>query len=717
MKKLMPINQRLNRIMILIVSFSFIVTSVITSFIQISEKNSSFQQIMTGQVRLANSVVDYYISQYSDSLNNIIKLLKKNSNLLLIEQYLDIKNLDISFYVIDEKGNVVHTNKRFLESFKGLDFGHMLHVKSKSQVSKVFQSILTHTPVISIKQSINDKLKIYFEVDLQKIIPAMLHFEVGKIFKRQQMFILSDSGVVVYHPDRSLIRSRFNLGFELKHLKKWWNSKLVTYEYNNLNFIAYNEITSSDINWRIFYSLPHDIIRITILNSLVESIVIVFFIFLFVYLSLIVAVNKYFSRSVREIVNELGHYDPNKNEGKLLIENHSGILEFSTIIESINSFAEQVITFNKKLRLKDERTELLLNSMEESVYVLDHNGICNFCNNSFVLMLGYDRNEILGHKINHIIHQSSQYSNIDDDQILKSCFVKQNVHDQNQSLIKKNGEMLPVEFWAHPLILENKVKGAIVTFVDITDRKRDQEKLVDLNKSLESRVEKRTLQLQESNQELESFAYAVSHDLRAPLRGISGFSQILFEEYGDKFDDEGNDYIKRIRLGCLKMSSLVDELLKLSRLTRQNINIETFNLIDIVKDLKSDFHSPDENKIIQFIFPEKLFIEADIGLMKVVMTNLVNNSWKFSKNTKQSFIEIGVVEKNGEKIIFVKDNGIGFNNKLIDRLFQPFSKMHGDRFEGQGIGLATVKRVINRHGGKIWADGEKDIGATFYFKI
>ena len=237
--------------------------------------------------------------------------------------------------------------------------------------------------------------------------------------------------------------------------------------------------------------------------------------------------------------------------------------------------------------------------------------------------------------------------------------------------------------------------------------------------SLEHRVEQRTLELAAANKELEAFSYSVSHDLRAPLRSIDGFSQALVEDYGATLDGVAIDYLQRIRNNAQHMGKLIEALLQLSRLTRDEIVVERVNLSIIAREIATRLHEVEPDKDVVFEVQEGLVVSADERMMRVLMENLLSNAWKYTGKREHARIEFGLAEKSesGDSY-YVRDNGVGFDMRQADKLFRPFKRLHSDReFVGDGIGLASVQRVIQRHGGKIWAEATVGEGATFYFTV
>jgi light-regulated signal transduction histidine kinase (bacteriophytochrome) len=240
-----------------------------------------------------------------------------------------------------------------------------------------------------------------------------------------------------------------------------------------------------------------------------------------------------------------------------------------------------------------------------------------------------------------------------------------------------------------------------------------------LNEELEQHVDERTAQLAAANRELESFSYSVSHDLRAPLRAIDGFSQALLEDYGDSLDAQGQDYLQRIRGATQRMSELIDALLGLSRVTRAELQRESIDLSAMAEAVAAELRLRDPTRPVDFDIVPTLTATGDVRLLRVVMENLLGNAWKFTAKQAQARIEFGVqTEPDGAPAFFVRDNGAGFDTTYVDKLFGAFQRLHRvSEFPGTGIGLATVQRIIHRHGGRVWAEGEVGQGATFYFTL
>ena len=252
-----------------------------------------------------------------------------------------------------------------------------------------------------------------------------------------------------------------------------------------------------------------------------------------------------------------------------------------------------------------------------------------------------------------------------------------------------------------------KERIILLAIDDITEKKK-----------LERDVVKARDVAEASNKELEAFSYSVSHDLRAPLRGIDGFSEALLDDYRDKLDATGKNYLERIRAGTQRMGSLIDDMLKLSRVSRAELKRESIDLSEMVQAILLTVRQNNPARDVKVSIQKDIIIDGDRHLLEIALTNLIDNAWKFTGKTKNARIEFGTLLKDGKPVIFIRDNGVGFDMAYVDKLFGAFQRLHKiAEFPGTGIGLATVKRIITRHGGEVWAEGEIDKGATFYFTL
>jgi light-regulated signal transduction histidine kinase (bacteriophytochrome) len=249
---------------------------------------------------------------------------------------------------------------------------------------------------------------------------------------------------------------------------------------------------------------------------------------------------------------------------------------------------------------------------------------------------------------------------------------------------------------------------------NITERKEAEARIKGLNEALARRV----AELDALNRELEAFSYSVSHDLRAPLRGADGFSQALLEEYAGVLDERGQDYLRRIRAATRQMGQLIDDLLDLARVTRRELRREAVDLSELARTIVIQLQQTDPARRAQFLIADGLTASGDAHLLKLALENLLGNAWKFTSKRPEARIEFGCITRDAQPVYYVRDNGVGFDMAYSAKLFGAFQRLHRAReFPGTGIGLATVHRIVTRHGGRIWAEAHVEQGATFYFTL
>ncbi len=281
----------------------------------------------------------------------------------------------------------------------------------------------------------------------------------------------------------------------------------------------------------------------------------------------------------------------------------------------------------------------------------------------------------------------------------------------------KSGNVLYCE-WHNSALLDDQ--GRLVSVMslvhDITDRVRAQEKIRQLNRSLEDMVRERTRKLELANKELETFAYTVSHDLRAPLRSIDGFSRTLMDQYQDQLDERGIGFLKRVRNASQRMGLLIDDILALSRISRIELNVEQVDLSSLSREILQSLQEKEPEREATVDVDENMVVTGDARMIRIMMQNLLDNAWKYTSRRDHTRIEVGSRKENGNTIIYVQDNGVGFPMKYLEKLFLPFQRLHAqDDFPGTGVGLATVQRIIHRHAGAIWAKSDENEGAVFSF--
>lgn len=356
----------------------------------------------------------------------------------------------------------------------------------------------------------------------------------------------------------------------------------------------------------------------------------------------------------------------------------------------------------------------LLESAPDGIIVVDRAGVIQLVNSQTEKMFGYVRAEMIGHPIEVLVPKRFRKKHVSH---RNGYYVEHPVRPMGIGLdlfgMRKNGSEFPIEISLSPLDSEEDLL-VIAAIRDITERKRAEADVQKLNQDLRQRA----AQLEAANQELEAFSYSVSHDLRAPLRGIDGFSQILLEDYSDKIPAEGRAYLERVRAAAQRMGRLIDDLLNLARVTRSPLQPTLINLSEMAEDIAGTLREDSPERNITFTITPDLRINGDPSLMHIALENLLGNAWKFTAKKEQALIEFGQQNTVEERTFFVRDNGTGFDMAYVNKLFGVFQRLHSTaEFPGTGVGLATVRRIIKMHGGSIWAEGEEGRGATFYFRL
>jgi two-component system, chemotaxis family, CheB/CheR fusion protein len=425
-----------------------------------------------------------------------------------------------------------------------------------------------------------------------------------------------------------------------------------------------------------------------------------------------------FPKPLREIKQEL--VQNGKWKGELTHTRRDGVKLISssvwTTFQAKKDHPVQIIEANTDIsELKKAEQDLqqtrdyldnLLNYANAPIVVWNPDLEITRFNRAFERLTGRDAREILGKKLEILFPNDSRQASM--------VLIKKTKQGERWEVVEipiqhVDGSISTV-LWNSATLLDADGKTPVATIAqgqDITERKKAEE---DLNKY--------TADLELANKELESFSYSVSHDLRAPLRGIDGFSEALAEDYKDKLDKEGQGYIDHIRSSAQLMSQLIDDMLKLSRVSRAEMKPVNVNLSDIVRSISEELKRSQPDRNAEFLISQDINAVGDKPLLDALMRNLLENSWKFTRKNQRTLIEFGLIHKDGVPVYYVKDNGIGFDMAYADKLFKPFSRLHNQKdYSGSGIGLANVYRIIRRHNGRIWAESVPYKGATFYFTL
>ncbi len=399
------------------------------------------------------------------------------------------------------------------------------------------------------------------------------------------------------------------------------------------------------------------------------------------------------------------------------IDNTQQAIEILQIFSTRAAGELERIESERQLFETKQRLSLHIENTPLGVLELNTDFVFTTWNPAASRIFGFSEAEAIGKKPTDLIIHESFLPFVDE--IWQDLLKQRGGFRSTNKNITKSGEIIICDWYNTPLVDDDGQIIGIASLVDdVTERINAQKELEQHRDRLEQLVEARTSQINEVNKELESFSYAVSHDLRAPLRAIDGFSAALIEDYDQVLDDNAQDYLARIRRNASYMSTLIDALLMLSRLGREKLTFKPTALHDIVSEIVSKYQQNHPEKNIEFRINDVPLTSCDRHMMSVALTNLLSNACKYSEKQKQPTVEFGAKNEDGTIVYYVRDNGAGFDMQFADKLFVAFQRLHSAReYEGTGIGLATVKRIISRHGGRIWAEAEKGKGATFFFTL
>ncbi|HZQ25797.1 MAG TPA: ATP-binding protein [Terriglobales bacterium] len=363
------------------------------------------------------------------------------------------------------------------------------------------------------------------------------------------------------------------------------------------------------------------------------------------------------------------------------------------------------------LQSPEEPYRLLAERMNEGAATLTSEGTILFCNQRLSDMVGVPSERLLGSALARILHAEERPGV---PELLRTA-LNRDVRGERRFL-RSDGTILPVQLSLGPIPIEESGRGVCMVATDLTVQKQAQEEVRRLNADLEQQVIRRTAELEAANRDLEAFTYAVAHDLRAPLRHILGFSDLLQHDSDSGLSAGARHSLDRICTGSLRMQKLLEALLNLSRFGRQSVQRRDVDLKKLVREVIDDLAPDLKNRTIDWKIRDLPVAHCDLSLMKIVFANLLSNAAKFTRLRAVATVEIGQTTVDGAPVLFVRDNGTGFDMRYADKLFGVFQRLHRvEDFEGTGVGLATVQRILQKHGGRIWADADPGKGAIFYF--
>lgn len=374
-----------------------------------------------------------------------------------------------------------------------------------------------------------------------------------------------------------------------------------------------------------------------------------------------------------------------------------------------------------RMRENEQWLSTTLQSLAEAVIATDESGRVRIFNRIAEQLTGVTHDEATRHSVDEILALIDERTGSPAENLVRKVLEdrKPVAATEGAALISRSGEAVAVEESAAPIVDPyGNLLGGVLVLRDVTERRQQMQQIQKLNAELEQRVRQRTAALEAANRELEAFSYSVAHDLRAPLRGIDSFSQLLIEQYAEQLDQEGIGYLNRVRNAAGRMSALIDALLSLARVGRAEIQPIDVDFTQLVTSITQDLAAATPERSVKVLIEGGMRAHADPQLLRIVAANLLDNAWKFSSRRSNALIEVGTCTDAMTPTYFVRDNGAGFNLAYAEKLFGAFQRLHTEKeFPGTGIGLAIVQRVVARHGGDIWAESEPDRGATFYFTL
>jgi PAS domain S-box-containing protein len=396
----------------------------------------------------------------------------------------------------------------------------------------------------------------------------------------------------------------------------------------------------------------------------------------------------------------------NTNDAITFLDGLGKLLDYAMYAIAEAYFQEK----NALIREREERFRIIFENSVDYIYMIDKDRNLKMSNRT---VPGREGEGLVGKNMYSVSEQTpaTVFKNG-----IESVF-ENKIHSRFETQVHHDGTTLYLSSTASPVFDENgEVSAVVVIAHDVSEKKKSEMEIRELNASLEMKVQKRTEELKNINKELESFSYSVSHDLRGPLRAISGFTQILGEEVGTNLTPEAKDAMEEITSNATKMGALIDDLLEFSRLGKKQIAKADIAMSELTRGVVDEFKKT--NTKVDFRIGDLGHVSGDYGMIRQVLINLLSNAVKYSSKKTAPQIEIGAFKNNGDHGIYIKDNGAGFDMAYYDKLFGVFQRLHrADEFEGTGVGLAIVQRIISKHSGKVWAEAKVNEGATFYFSL
>ena len=478
MNAVRPLQQRLRNLLFLVALVSFLLSAGIVGWLRFQAELDEYAKVMHAQLRVIKALIPSKLLQYNASLLQIIKNLPEGDDqqmLAALRERLRYHDpLDI-YYVLDGQGKIVQISEEF-SNYLGFNPSHMEHVQEARKISRVFQSVFSKRSMVALLYPLENGMRLIYERGIENLAPMLEHLGKGNIIPEQSFFILSSEGVAAYHPDPSLVSTRYNLAFDLKEMSTPDKRGLQSYLFQGQKYYALREALEIPVGWTVYLQLPSRLLTTAILTSITFQLGGMLALFVVITLLLQYVLNHSFSRPVRQIVDSLGAYDPDRQEPVFPAGQTSGIAEFSKIAEAINRMALALTEANGRLSSSEEQIRLLLNSTAEAIYGLDLEGRCTFCNDAFLRIMRFaGKEELLDQKIHDIIHHLNGDGSLCH---AATCVAHQGyllgreIHSDSEIFSRADGSSFPAECWSHPIRRHGEVTGAVVTFIDISERKQ-----------------------------------------------------------------------------------------------------------------------------------------------------------------------------------------------------------------------------------------------------
>jgi PAS domain S-box-containing protein len=592
------------------------------------------------------------------------------------------------------------------------------------KMSSPFISSRTGNPTVYISLPASEKdVLVVGELNLIWLQEGLIH---SNIFPIDEFYTTDQNGYLIIHPQYDLVRQRIDIRQTgiIEWAKQGQNTQIY---FSNKNLVIGTAVETKSRGWWTIVETPVSKIYTPFLLPSLLGLALSLAAFLLVIWQEQKVITNRIVAPLINLTQDAEHIaQGNFTQETSSYENHA--IEYEELFRLRNSFENMKQAVQQRqlaVAQSEEKFRFLFNTMAQGVILQDANLQIVEVNQAACHILGLKKEQLIGSfkpemgwKLVHEDKTEMPLNEMPSNSALES---------KGTVLNTLFGVYLPKENIYHwiisnsvPWFREDTEKPYLIltTLADVSELREIEEKIRELNTSLEQRVTERTNQLETANRELEAFSYSVSHDLRAPLRKINGFSQLLIEDFSANLNSQGQEYLNKIIEATQRMSNLIDDLLKLSRLIRSDMQLVQIDLGAISQNILAELKSADPGREIEIQIADDLLALADASLIRVALDNLLRNAWKFTRKTKLPKIEVGKVENENGTVYFIKDNGAGFEMKYVDKLFNAFQRLHTEKeFEGTGIGLAMVQRIIKRHNGKIWAESTVGQGATFYFTL